>query len=130
MKTNKRPETLPKNDQPRRIRGPFEDLRVVTTVEGESMTDDSHGNDTDVNNIIRRFDRTGQLPTGRGEGQFADVAGLNEDLTVLISRSREALDELEAAQAKQNEIEEQQTQETTPPETVASEPVSDQDVSS
>ena len=92
----KRPTSLkPINGQKQRIRAPFEDLRVETVIEGESMTDDSAGNDTDVNNIIARFDRTGQLPTGRGPGEFADVSGLNADLTELISMQKEALRELQ-----------------------------------
>ena len=93
-----------------RFRGPFEDLRVPTIVEGESMTDDSAGNDTDINNIIARFDRTGQLPTGRGPGQFEDVSGLNQDLTELLSKQKEALQELQDLETKIQENH-QQTQE-------------------
>ena len=128
MATNKRtrqlerPEALADNGQAVRIRGPYEALRVPSPTLGESMTDTSQGNDTDINNIIARFDRTGQLPGNPGQGQFVDVAGLNRDLTELLELQREALQELsdleqqiEENQQKVQEIQEDlpQTQETT-----------------
>ena len=91
-----RPEKLKAlSGQSVRFRGPFEPLRVPLIVEGESMTDTSHGNDTDVNNIIARFDRTGQLPGNPGTGQYVDVSALNADLTELLEKQRSALKELE-----------------------------------
>lgn len=101
-------EKLPPNKQAVRVRGPFEDLRCVCTVEGESQTDNSHGNDTDINKIIARFDRTGVLPGNPGtEGQFADVSGLNEDLGILLEKSKSAMEQLAELEA---EIEERRQQ--------------------
>ena len=110
-----RPEQLPPNKQAVRVRGPFEDLRCVCTVKGESMTDNSHGNDTDINKIIARFDRTGVLPGNPGkEGQFADVSGLNEDLGVLLEKSKGAMEQLAELQAELEEQQQQNTEEEAP----------------
>ncbi|MEM2002562.1 MAG: hypothetical protein QXT77_07965 [Candidatus Methanomethylicaceae archaeon] len=56
------------------------------------MTHQSHADSCDINNIIRRFDRTGVLPPSDRPQQFADVTGLQGDLTDRINSSREILD--------------------------------------
>lgn len=112
-----RPEKIAIKKDGVTFRGPFEDLRVPTVVEGESMTDATQGNDTDINNIIARFDRTGVMPTATREGQYADVSGLNRDLTELIQNAQEAVEELQAAQANAESEPEQET--TNEPEPAA-----------
>ena len=56
-------------------RRPWERNRSFSAGQGESMTQQHHAEATDINNIIKRFDRTGQLPMGinRGPGQYLDV---------------------------------------------------------
>ena len=121
---NARKEKLTEAEGPWvRMRNPFEDLRVPTEVEGESMTDASHGNDTDVNNIIARFDRTGLLPPNHGHGQYADVSGLQDDLTVVIKRGKEAMDELQEIQKRAKEAQNQNAkQDNASPSETTSEP--------
>lgn len=58
---------------------------------GESKTDQSQAATADVNNIIRRYDRTGQLPDAKRPGQYGDVSELNADYGELIERSRNSL---------------------------------------
>lgn len=40
----------------------------------EGRTKSSFKDECDINNIVNRFKRTGQLPPGRGEPQFSDVS--------------------------------------------------------
>lgn len=72
-----------------RVRPPW--CRVaerVSFVGHPSMTQQSHSDQTDVNAIVARFERTGQMPIGnRGQGQYADVTGLQGDLCELAMRS-------------------------------------------
>jgi len=85
------------------IRKPYERTRVPVDLEGQqSKTDRSHGNDTDINNIVARFARTGELPPGNGEGDYADVTGLQNDLTEIIEKGRQAQNELHDLQIKQD----------------------------
>ncbi len=77
-----------------KVRHPYFRQRSPTNLEGQSLrTDQSQGNDTDVNNIVARFARTGEIPPGK-PGQYADVTGLQGDLTEMIERGKEAEKEL------------------------------------
>lgn len=82
--------------QPGYCRHPRERFRIVTVIDGESRTHQSHADSCDIHKIIARFDRTGVLPPGRGEGTFADVSDLQgEDLTTLIERSNDTRSKVE-----------------------------------
>ena len=73
------------------IRKPWERHRVVTVTEGDSKTDTSFGNETNINNIISRFARTGILPgSGDKQPQYEDVTHLQVGLTQLINDGNEA----------------------------------------
>jgi len=84
----------------------FERNRVYANLEGQKkQTDDSHGNDTDVNNIIARFARTGGLPPNPNQPYYGDVSSLQGDLTDIIEKGREAQKELMALQQQQRNAE-------------------------
>lgn len=88
-----------KKAQAPRIRKPYErEAQPWPYHNTESVVDRSFGNDTDVNNIIARFKRTGHLPEQGAPGQYADVTGLQRDLTELVEESREALQKAEKMQ--------------------------------
>lgn len=74
------------------IRNPYTRVRVQYQTLGESKTHQSHREAVDVNNIIARYERTGQLPPARVAPQYADVTGLQGDLTDLHNHSRATLD--------------------------------------
>lgn len=80
----------------RLIRKPYE--RTRSTMEflygNEKQTDDSFGNDTDVNHIVARFKRTGIMPPPSIDAQYADVTALQADLTEIIARGESAKQEL------------------------------------
>lgn len=79
------------------IRKPYDRTRTPIDFTGvQSVTDKSAGNDTDVNHIVARFQRTGIMPEPRGEAQYCDVTGLQKDLTELISDSNKAMAEYNA----------------------------------
>lgn len=70
---------------------PFARRRTQTEVDPVSMTQESHRDQTDVNAIVARFDRTGQLPPATRQPQYGDVTDLQVDLTEAINRSRHAI---------------------------------------
>lgn len=108
-----KPANLPELPERPRIRKPWERDRQITFNEMESKTDTSQGNSTDVNVIVERFARTGMLPPttlpGGREPQFADVTGLQKDLTTLIEDGKSALDDLKIAETKHKKQKQQET---------------------
>lgn len=90
------------------IRKPRSRERLITQTSGDSKVQDGFGNDTDVNRIVERFTRTGIMPTATREGQYADVSGLQEDLTDLIAKQRQTQAEIrELEQSLQEEKQKQ-----------------------
>lgn len=87
----------------------YKRTRLQVDLSGQTKrVDTSHGNDTDVNKIVARFARTGQLPTNPIEPQYADVTGLQGDLTEMIEKGKDAQKELtELENANQAKIKEQ-----------------------
>ena len=74
------------------LRKPHYRLRVQTFASGESKTQQSHKDTCDVNNIIKRFDRTGQLPVHNGpEGMYGDVSELNGYYGEILDKSEETI---------------------------------------
>lgn len=68
-----------------------EGLRVVFNTTGPSLTTQSHRDETDINNIVRRFHRTGELPKQRTP-QYADISAVQQlDPTSAIDLSRSTL---------------------------------------
>lgn len=80
-------------------RHPYARERVQTQIIGESMTHQSHHDGCDVNQIMARYSRTGEMPPGR-PGQFADVSNLQGDLTTLIEKARETSAEVKRRSRK------------------------------
>lgn len=81
------------------IRAPYMRERVTYDLTGqEDRTDRSFGNDTDINKIVARFTRHPEEMPEAG-GQYADVTSLQDDLSTLINKSREAMQEYRAAEA-------------------------------
>lgn len=71
-------------------RRPNGSIRVQTRNEEPSMTDASHGEDADINVIMNRFMKTGQLPNIKiRQAQYADVSEMTDLLEQQI-RVREA----------------------------------------
>lgn len=46
--------------------------RVIQRMEGPSVTEQAHANETDINEIVRRYQRTGALPTRNGAPMYGD----------------------------------------------------------
>lgn len=89
--------------------------RLPAKLYGESKTHQSHAEACDVNKIIRKYERTGELPPARTEPQYADVTNLqNADFGELLQKSRDTLDaagrELEKQQNEKVNAEKQEIQ--------------------
>jgi len=129
---------VPSEKQRPTIKKPWQRSRLIVDLEGQEFkVDTSFGNDTDVNNIVQRFQRTGVMPNEeqKARGQYADVTNLQEDLTGLLDRVETAKAEMTAAenalqqkQAEQaandaqrlkeyDELREKQKAENAPPDT-------------
>lgn len=50
--------------------------RVRRVFEGESKTEQNHQNETDINKIVSRYQRTGQMPTNLRLPYFGDFTGV------------------------------------------------------
>lgn len=61
-------------ENPTPHRKPWFRHQVQTKIEGESMTQQSHRDSVDVNKIIERYDRTGQLPPMASNPVYGDVS--------------------------------------------------------
>lgn len=68
--------------------------RFITPVPGDSRTQQSHADSTDINTIVNRYQRTGELPPNpRGiEGRFMDCEPLQKDLTTAYNDAKSATD--------------------------------------
>lgn len=93
----------------------YERHRTYTIIQGVSRTTQSHKDETDVNNIVKRFQRTGELPPNpRGlEGQYVDVTGLQEELTNAYNKATQTTEDYHQLLAEQQQ-QQQQTEESDP----------------
>lgn len=75
-------------DEPYVCRDPLARIRHSFTTLGESKTRQSEKQSADINHIVERFQRTGQLPPPRQQPMYADVTALQGDLTEKVNESR------------------------------------------
>lgn len=64
--------------------------RLMCDFGTESSVQQGFGEQTNINEIVKRFQRTGFMPPQR-EPVYADVVALQGDLTELIEQSREVI---------------------------------------
>lgn len=79
----------------RRVRRAFERHRTPTIIEGESMTQQQFEQGCNINYLVARYQNTGMLPPGNAVPVYADVTGLQGDLTELHNQSQEKLGKFE-----------------------------------
>lgn len=87
------------------IKGPNERVRFYSPngSDQESLTQQSQVASVDINNIIERFDRTGQLPQNRTPAMYGDVSEISHlDFGELQEKQEETLERL---QDLENELE-------------------------
>lgn len=78
-------------------------VRVLTIPEGESLTHESFKEECDINGIVNRYARTGELPDAGRTGAYADCSGLQGDLTQRINESRSVVSKVENAKKAKRE---------------------------
>lgn len=74
------------------IRKPWCRQRFVTVNDEPSMTQGVHAELHDVDSIVARFRRTGQLPVNQRQPQYGDVTGLQVDLTEALNNAQNTLE--------------------------------------
>lgn len=96
-----------------KLRKPYSRLRIVASAGGKSRTQQSHKKSCDINHIIDRYDKTGQLPNPVRQGMYGDVSMLNGYLGEVLENAENTVNtanEFLSEYAKKAE-------ETTPPTT-------------
>lgn len=101
--------------QLRVVRLPHHRLRVQTPGGGESDVDQSFVTVTDVNDIVKRYARTGELPPATRTARFGDVTGLQGDLTDRLLWAKQHLDNAKEAYET---LKQAQTGEQSEPQTI------------
>ena len=82
------------------IRKPWERHRTEPPRSDHQVVDRSFGNDTDINKIVARFARTGEMPPDPGRGSFEDVTNLQGDLTEMLGKTADARKAISEMQEK------------------------------
>jgi len=78
-----------------------EQRKYVDLSRQEKKVDDSSGNDTDVNRIVERFARTGEMPPmNQSNASYMDASQFG-DLAEVITKGQEAQATLDKLQAQQ-----------------------------
>ena len=62
--------------------------QVVRTRDLPTKTDQGHKANCDINNLVNRYQREGQIPPPDRKPQYADVTAMQGDLTEVIDRSK------------------------------------------
>ena len=101
--------TTPEQKQ-RIVRRPWDRERLQVNCAGETNVDVSAYASTDVNNIVKVFHRTGELPPAGKQGIFADVTLLQGDLTDRIEWAKQVHEDFtrETEERKQREKDDQE----------------------
>ena len=81
---------------------PYERCRTQLTLSTESITDQASAQEKDVNLIVQKYKRTGILPPVLDPGKFADVTGLQGDLTEGLIAARSATEMLKEEISRRN----------------------------
>jgi len=81
---------------------PYERCRCQLTLSTESITDQASAQEKDVNLIVQKYKRTGILPPVLNPGKFADVTGLQGDLTDGLIAARSATEMLKEEIERRN----------------------------
>lgn len=94
--------------------------RIRVCFHAPSKTLQQHAAACDINNIMNRYARTGSLPPPRGAPQFADVTGLQGDLTERVNFAASTIADVDSAiqktlSAKVAESQPKQTPAAAPP---------------
>lgn len=67
-------------------------IRVPIDVSGESRTHQSHKASVDINHIVARYQRTGDLPPVTDPGQYVDCTQYSQTLTDLVENAANILE--------------------------------------
>jgi len=103
------PENQPDIDfEPPPIQRWYGRTRYTQPQGGESCTDRSFGNDTDINHIVERFARTGTMPEQPETLPFEDVTELQGDLTDLLDKAQKGIDAVEQLEKEKHQAQQAQ----------------------
>jgi len=92
-------------------------IKVTQGNSGPSLTSQAHQLETDINYIVARFQRTGELPPSNRQGQYLDVSDVQQlDPTTAINQARQTIQQVQndlqlhrEKQQKQQQEQEKQT---------------------
>lgn len=108
------------------VRSWNERVRSYCLLEGESLTHQSFKEESDINRILKRYSDTGVLPQSDNKGTFADVSGLQVELTQAHLNSLDTMKRFEEfqrnAKKKQQASQPSQPESSPQPQPAASQP--------
>jgi len=92
-------------------------IKVTQDNSGPSLTSQAHQQESDINYIVARFQRTGELPPSTRQGQYLDVFDVQQlDPTTAINQARQTIQQVQndlqlhrEKQQKQQQEQEKQT---------------------
>ena len=78
------------------IRKPYTQIRVQTVPEGESLTEQSHKKECDINNIMRKYQKTGAIThQNKHEAEYGFATGQTFlDAMLTVTKGQQMFDEL------------------------------------
>lgn len=93
-----------------------EGIKVLTFTPGPSLTIQSHKTESDINHIISRFQRTGELPSSGKTPQYSDISEIQQlDSTTALANARATIEtvksDVQKHRAEQQKIQKQQERE-------------------
>jgi len=93
-------------------------LRVKVSFSSPSRTLQQHAAACDINNIMNRYARTGSLPPPRAAPQFADVTGLQGDLTERVNFANSSIADVDRALTEVLNAQQAKSQQQPPPDPI------------
>lgn len=107
------------------VRNYWDRVRVQASCAGKGKTQQNHKQSVDVNHIIKRFDRTGQLPPATVQGVYGDVSDLNAYYGEIVAQAKENIAAAEAFFAEQKRIQQEKAEAGKPTDPPPADPPSE-----
>ncbi|AXH77133.1 MAG: hypothetical protein [Microviridae sp.] len=79
------------------IRSPYDRVIVTQDAVGVSLTEQSHVANVDINNVVRKYQVSGDLAPPKHPSMYADVTAFQADLASRYRFAQETLDAAELA---------------------------------
>jgi len=88
-----------------------EGIMLTFATKGPSMTIQSAKDEVDINNIVARFHRTGDMPENNRQPQYADISDIQQkDPTTALQDARTTITQVQTDYSEFQQLQEQEKQ--------------------